>query len=478
MFKRKLSLFSACVIFCLAFSLTGTAIKGSTTIGPNIPNTDPFILGFSDNILLSTDDISYPHHVEPTIAIGDDDTIYAGWKNANGHNTGGVRVAFTKSMNGGKSFSNPSYMDYITEGITGQSDPWMVFSDNRLYYAYLEYSITGPYISQITVATTMDGGAVWNYANGTDGDYFADKETMTVDNNGNIYIVYDDVGPETYVRLTRSSDFGLSFSERNIIVDSVNEPYDHVGPYVTTDSNNNIYVAWLRYTSENWGDVYISKSETQGMTFSTPMELNPIKENGTFTVSLDGYPSKVTLPVIRFDQNDRLYAMWNELSEVDGSWGIVMRFSDDYGEIWSDRFQINQNVTGDQWQPDFDIDSKGRLHIVYYDLQSNYFRPYYRMAFFENNLLSSITITDAIPITEAETSSTFTRPGDYFTVRVDSKDIPHVVWSDGRNGEMDIYYSHGIKETRTGLIIGVSIGGCIVVSATIVTIIITVKRRK
>jgi hypothetical protein len=47
------------------------------------------------------------------------------------------------------------------------------------------------------------------------------------------------------------------------------------------------------------------------------------------------------------------------------------------------------------------------------------------------------------------TSNTFTRPGDYFTIRVDSNNVPHVVWSDGRNNEMDIYYAQGIKSSET-----------------------------
>jgi hypothetical protein len=371
-------------------------------------------------------------------------------------------------------------MDYFTAGQTGQSDPWMVFSNGILYYCYLEYSITGPDLSQITVAKTTNKGTDWSIVKGTYGSYFADKETMTVDSNGNIYIAYDDVdlgSGAVYVRLTRSINNGDSFTERSVITDSISDPVDHVGPYVTTDSMNNVYIAWLRLTNGYWGDVYITKSEDQGLTYSTPYDLNPTEENGTFTGTPDGYPAKATLPVMRFDQNDRMYVMWSELSESDGSWGIFLRYSDDYGENWSDRYQVNQEIFGDQWQPDFDIDSKGRLHIVYYDLKSNYYRPYYRMAYFEDYLTSEITITEAMPITDYETFSTFTRPGDYFTVRVDAKDIPHVVWSDGRNNEMDIYYSHGLVKTNIGLIVGLSISSVTGVIAIIIIIIFVRKKR-
>jgi hypothetical protein len=477
MVKRKILLI---VLTSLISSLNINLIIASTSIGSFTINTSPLIIGFTDDILLSTDDSIYSHHVEPTIAIGDDGTIYAGWKNADGHNTGGIRVAFSKSKNNGRTWTDPYYMPYFAGFLTGQSDPWMVFSDGNLYYAYLEYSLTATPLSQITVAKTIDKGASWDIVSGTYGLYFADKETMTADSNGNLYIVYDDVdmgSGDVYVRITQSTDYGASFSEQSTIVDSVSTPTDHVGPYVTTDSQDNVYVAWLRSTSEKWGDVYLAKSEDQGLTFSTPIDINPIRENGTFTTSPDGRPEKVTLPVIRFDQNDRLYTIWSELGEDDGSWGIFLRYTDDFGENWSDRYQINQDVAGDQWQPDFDIDSQGRLHIVYYDLKSNYFRPFYRMAFFDNYLTTDITITEAIPLTQYETSEDFTRPGDYFTIRVDSKDIPHIVWSDGRDNEMDIYYCHGVKEAYTGVIIGSTLG-IFTFTAFVVVVIVTIVRKK
>ena len=58
-------------------------------------------------------------------------------------------------------------------------------------------------------------------------------------------------------------------------------------------------------------------------------------------------------------------------------------------------------------------------------------------------------MSEPISIADTNTSSEFTRPGDYFTIRLDSEDIPHVVWTDGRNDEMDIYYAHGLRPLPT-----------------------------
>jgi hypothetical protein len=95
-----------------------------------------------------------------------------------------------------------------------------------------------------------------------------------------------------------------------------------------------------------------------------------------------------------------------------------------------------------------DIDSENRCHIVWYDEHEDTYGPYYRAITFSEEE-EELKFGETISIASENTSSSFTRPGDYFSIQVDSKDIPHVVWSDGREDEMDIYYSHGILDTAS-----------------------------
>lgn len=447
------------------------------------------ISNFTEAILISTDDVSYPHHVEPTIAIGEENTLFVGWKNAYGNESGGVRVGFSKSSNNGINWSSPSYMPMFNGYYTGQSDPWMIFHNGILYYSYLEFSMApSPFLSQITVAKSADEGKTWSLATGTWGSGFADKETMTIGNDGIVYIAYDDVGAAaTSVQLTKSINNASSFVEMGEIANSADNPVYHVAPYVATDSNNNVHVAWTWLTSDNWGDVYFTSSYDQGKTFTTPIDINPESDNSTFTESIYGGPARVTLPVIKFDQNDRLFCLWSDLIDADESFGIFLRYSDDYGVTWSRKYQINPIIEGNQWQPDMDIDSQGRVHITYYDERGDTFRPYYRTLFNINETTDELIISDAIPITLVNTSSIFPRPGDYFTVRVDSNDIPHVVWTDGRDNEMDIYYSHGILndgETKPlsgwklAILIILPTTGLVILGVTLFSIIKNKKRKK
>lgn len=480
MLSKKMNIFKILLITFLFYYI----IIGGISSHP--VTNDSEVIEFSKNILLSTRDSDYSDHVEPTLAISQNDTIFVGWKNAYGHNTGGVRVSFTKSSDNGESWIEPFDMPMFGGVYTGQSDPWLVWDETGLYYAYLEYSIQNDELSQITVAKSVDDGFSWlSPVKATNGYGFADKETMAISNDGIIYVAYDDItnnikdsGTVT-VRLSSSSNSGDSFNEIGVIADAITKPYDHLAPYVITDSNNDVFIAWIWFpNNDTWGDIYLTSSTDQGKTFSSPIDVNPLSENCSFEVSADQRPSRVSLPVIKFDQNDRLYALWAEKFELNGSWDVYLRYSSDYGASWSARYQVNPEIGGNQWQPDMDIDSQGRLHLVWYDEQGLSFRSYYRMVSFnDTDGQEELIWGDTIAIADESTINAYSRPGDYFTVRVDSKDIPHVVWTDGRskNG-LDIFYAHGLL-VKSSTTIGFS-SIWIIIPIIILSLIIRIRRRE
>jgi hypothetical protein len=403
----------------------------------------PEVSGFSSNILLSTDDSVYPHHVEVTMAKSDNGTLFAGWKESNTDNGPGIRVSVTKSVDGGATWSNPYSMPMFTSGTTGQSDPWLVWHDGTIYYAYLEYSISGPSLSQITVARSDDYGASWTPIAASHGEYFADKEMMVISDNGTIYVVYDDTDDATVlgdaiIRLSRSVDGGYTFQEICNITEQT--PWKGL-PYMALSSENQMCVAWLYIEPEtlDWGNIEFTRSLDGGTTFQDSQFIN---SDGNYSTSA---PGKITLPVLRFDQNDRLYVLWADgFDQGENSFDVYLRYSDDFGDTWSERLRVNPTIEGNQWNPEMTIDTDGRLHIIYYDEQGGYYRPYYRTLSFTGDEHDNPIFSDPIPVADSLTSSTFTRPGEYMAIKLDSEGVPHIVWSDGRNNEMDIYYAHGI----------------------------------
>ncbi|MHA2141494.1 MAG: sialidase family protein [Candidatus Thorarchaeota archaeon] len=442
------------IAISLLVGITPTSVQDPANWTP-IPvhtshHSSSTIVDFTQNLLLSTVDIDYAHHVEVTMVISDNGTLFAGWKNSETHNGGGARVSFVKSSNGGETWSLPYHMPMFWEGnISRQSDPWMAWHDGALYYAYLEFTETD--LSQITVAISHDYGTSWNPVQASFGEGFADKETIAVGDDGVVYVAYDDIADNnSTIRLTRSLDGGGSFEAVSVIAES--DP-GHVAPYLAVNSANDVYVVWT-YIPETFGNLYLDVSFDRGLTFGEEEFINQDGDYAAWTTS-GGRPAKITLPVIHFEQrvaqNDRMYLLWaDKFNGAHDTFDVYLRYSDDYGETWSPRTLINPETQGDQWNPEMAIDSTGRLHIAYYDEQDDFYRLYYRSLVFTGPGSSIPELSTAIPIAKKNTSSIFTRPGEYFSIQLDSDDVPHVVWADGRNSEMDIFYARGTQTQQTG----------------------------
>jgi hypothetical protein len=429
------------------------------------------IIGFSRNLLLSTDDTFYAHHVEVSMTIADNGIIFAGWKNAETHYGSGVRVSIVQSQDNGQTWTSPYNMPMYDELDTQQSDPWLCWFNGTLYYAYLEFEsryFNNPlgYLSQITIAKSTDYGQSWKLVNATNNTYFADKETFIVGNNNIVYLVYDDVdvtvsNGNATVRMSRSVDGGDSYQE----VSTLGEDEYYIGPYVALNSTGEPHIAWS-WIPNSGGNLIFSKSIDEGFTFSAPKMVNT---DGNFS----GYGTgKTTLPVIKFDHTDRLYLLWAD--EFSSNWDVWLRYSDNFGENWSDRILINPSVLGHQWNPDMVIDSDNILHIVYYSEYEAFYRPYYRTLNFTGSNRENPMFSDQIVIADADTPNYFYRPGEYFAIQLDHNRIPHIAWTDGRNNELDIYYAYGLTElpSFTPELIIIIVIVSVITSAAIITIII------
>ena len=404
------------------------------------------IKGFSSNILLSTLDTKYPEHVEPTLTIGHSDEIFVGWKEALQPTSAGVDVSFTKSGDQGKTWSEPVSMPNNVRNGASKSDPWLYAYGDQIYYSYLEYSnTTDPnQFSQITMARSNDG-ITWQTSKASNNKQFADKETFIISPEGEIFLFYDDINIQSglgVVSMSKSTDGGKTFPYEVQVSDVSND--DILSPYSALSSNNSLFVAWLKVTDSiniN-GDVFYDSSSNKGVSFHIDKDLNQESEYGAY--GNENLPWKFTMPVIKFDSHDRLYILWNELQTT---WKLYLRYSDDFGGSWSSKIPININPNTHQWQGDMDIDGNDTLHIAWLEEENGQYRPYYRSFSFTGDNRFTMQESAIIPIADKFTPVSFIRPGDYLTIRADSNNIPHVVWTDGRSRNLDIYYSNGLQDS-------------------------------
>ncbi len=445
------------------------------------------ILAFSRNLLLSTDDSHYDHHVEVSVAISDNGTIFAGWKNSDLHNGPGLRVSIVKSVDGGTTWTEPFDMPMFGGEFTHQSDPWLYWHDGSIYYAYLEFepdyflNTSDPdFFTQITVAKSDDYGHTWTTARASNGTYFADKETMMVSEDGTVYVVYDDVNVDTEdgnatVRFTQSTDGGETFQEVSVI----DEDPGYVGPFVAQNSTGGLFVAWTWLDSTfTQGAILLSRSTDSGITWDGPRVIDTGGNHSAATAP-GGRPGKTTLPVLRFDDTDRLYLIWSDIFEPnEHSWDVYLCYSDDSGETWSSRTQVNAETSGNQWNPDAVIGPSGRLHIAYYDERHDAYLPFYRTVEFTGVERGNPVFSREVPVADDLTSGSFTRPGEYLGIQLDENEAPLVAWSDGRDNEMDIYYAHGLNSTDLPIPYEVIVVTVVVVGAVIVIALVLYIRRR
>ena len=378
---------------------------------------------FGQNRRVNTGGSGYPEQVEPTLTILSNGRILIGWKEAATPIGPGLRVGFAYSEDDGYSFSNNTLM--ATLGGGSQSDPWLVKDHNdNAYFAFLEYGGTS---EGMGVAKTLDGGLTWQpptQASDTPAG-LDDKETMCIDTNGNLYLVWDFIenypnGGAAFLTFTKSTNGGTSFDPTTTL-----GPWEECGgiPYITCSTNDTLYMTTWD-SSEAYPDmIYISKSIDLGNTWSTPTR-----------VSTWGYPSISLITVCSTDSNNDVYICFSAGSITDHE--VYVTKSIDGGFSWSTPIQVNDNSTNMQRMVEMHIDSEDNIHVAWLDGSLGEWNIFYSYS-----TDGGATFSNDIKITSEGTPFSYTRPGDYFTMRSGPNGRLYIVWTDGRGPNQDIYFA-------------------------------------
>src|SRR5438874_12983 len=278
---------------------------------------------------------------DPTLAFDSRGNLYYGYivvffSNGNGIN--GTEMAVAKSTDGGRTYPQATYFSF--EGgsshfndkpmITADTNPSSPFRDN-VYIAW-DAASGGSIGGGIRVATTSDHGATFTVARVDDpsGPGRSIGASPSVGPNGEVYVSWNDYVANAIV-FNSSYDGGRSWGvPRTISTKTL--PFDIgipaesfrgalVYPSLDVDRSNGphrgrIYCSWMDLTPANVTDIFISYSDNNGLTWSSPARV----------------PDQFAFKVDRFNH-------WMSVDPVNGN--VTIAFYDTRNDTTGLRYQTD-----------------------------------------------------------------------------------------------------------------------------------------
>jgi len=383
---------------------------------------------FTTNLEISND--PYSSNQNETGFAVDHPYIYANW---NDDRYSDWHVGYTRSADGGNSFAS----DIIFEDLyySQDGDPVLqVREDGTVYFLWLSFSAY-TYDGRLVLLRSYDHGVTWpdtSYPCGTPSGSLPDKPWCAV-RGDTVYVVYADFNTSTWysqIKFTRSTNGGASFSTPTVLSGSPS----NVGlPFITVDPQGKIYVIWYNSSSDRF---YLARSTNGGDSFTSPIFVLNVYFN--YSYQWRAHP----IPSLEAGGNDTLYLTW--MDSRYGNWDILFSRSLDGGDSWSSPLRVNDDAgSSRQMMPMLTVDPGGGIHIAFYDRRTGNWDIRY-----SRSIDKGLSFEPNLRVSDASFYGEYFM-GDYMGIRADTNYV-YVTWSDGRNGNQDIFFS-----MATGLTMGV-----------------------
>ena len=275
----------------------------------------------------------------------------------------------------------------------------------------------------------------------------------------------------TTVKLVRSDDEGETWTDPLSVSPTVRRVFGSVdsgdapgmfgsdrtlqGARPVVDKNGNLYVAWLDSTDdgsmEGLGEMYASRSEDGGKTFSTPVIAAVFNELPFRPRTAYFRYWGSSFPRIAVGNWGELYIVYTarpiEKPSDDGD--IFFIRSLDKGETWSNPILLNDDeYDALQFFPEIAVSPDGTIHVMWADMRDDPIQTRYHMYYTQSSDRGStwgFEIEDlGIRSGDARVTDFASNPnkgfpyglfiGDYFGMAASDEDV-YMVWADTRLGE-------------------------------------------
>lgn len=278
---------------------------------------------------------------DPTLAFDTQGNVFYGYIVVffgSGNGINGTELAVAKSTDGGKTYPSVNFFSFENGTnhfndkpmITTDTNPGSALRDN-VYIAW-DAAAGGSIGGGVRVATSPDHGASFTVTRADDpsGPGRSIGASPSVGPNGELYVAWNDYVANAIV-FNRSYDAGRSWGVP-VTISGKTLPFDIaipaesfrgalVYPSLDVDRSNGpyrgrIYCSWMDLTPANVTDIFISYSDNNGATWSTPTRV----------------PDQFAFPVDRFNH-------WMSVDPTNGD--VTVAFYDTRNDTTGARYQTD-----------------------------------------------------------------------------------------------------------------------------------------
>ncbi len=309
------------------------------------------------------DDATGAAQAEPSLALDNANNIYIAWTDMR---SGNNDVYFSKSITGGRTFAANLRVNDVT--TNSQSEPDLAVDPVNAHLIHVVWTdtrsaILGP---DIFYANSTDGGLSFNPSVRVNDDVTGSEQgqpSIAVAPNRDVYVVWRDPrsaakGPDIY--FSKSSDLGATWSP-NIFLNSDVGNAIQQDPTIAVDAAGTIYVAWTDYRNPNTApDIYEAWSANVGASFGANVQVNDDRGLAPqLSPSLAANAGKIQIA-------------WADYRTGGSTNYDIYTASSADGITWSANMKVNDDTLPNDYQatPSIAVDSAGDVFAAFLDTRA------------------------------------------------------------------------------------------------------------
>jgi hypothetical protein len=366
------------------------------------------------NFTLATNLSNNPEtSLQPDIAVSPNGQITSVWKDAFVPGGPATEIVLRRSTDGGATWDAKVN---VSNNATISFEPSIgVSPDNGICVVWPDEA---PVNEEIYFSRSTDNGATWpmaqNISNNT-GD--SNHPRIIIDGSGTIFVVWHDETPgQQDIYFSASADAGLNWTTAVNVSNSGNVSRY---PDLAVGMSGGVFIVWEEQLPGAWPEVYFSRSNSGGASWSTPVSLTPGIMSGAVKIAADDFGN--------------LHVVYSGYLNYE----VCYLRSPSQGNNWTPPINLSTPFVS-EYSPCIATDSAGNINVVW---------AHFKTEGRGSDMVYRRSINNGLgwgPRIHVEANNGITW---YTGIEVDALGYAHIVWDDGTPGSLygEVFYSRSIE---------------------------------